>query len=270
MSFPIGVFDSGLGGLSVAAQIMRVCPRERIVYFADTAHVPYGERPLDEIRGFARNIVAFLVAKGAKAVVMACNMSSAVALDEARNTWPDIPIIGVIEPGARAAVKIAQNAPIGVLATTGTVKSGAYVREISRCGFSAQVVQQACPKFVPLVESGMAESEEAEAAACEYVTPLLQASCRTIVLGCTHYPFLRRAIECAAGPDVTIVDPAEETALALANTLDVRGCAAVKACDQHEFYASGETSGIADLGSAFLGRPIGEVICRDPSAAATI
>ncbi len=256
MSLPIGVFDSGLGGLSVAAQIMRVCPHERIVYFADTAHVPYGERPLDEIRGYARDIVAFLVEEGAKAVVMACNMSSAVALEEAKNAWPDVPVIGMIEPGARAAVKIAQDAPIGILATTGTVKSEAYVREISRCGFSAQVVQQACPKFVPLVESGMAESED--------------AGCDTIILGCTHYPFLRRAIECAAGPDVTIVDPAEETALALANTLDVRGCAAAEACDRHEFYASGETSGLADLGSKFLGRPIGEVICRDLSAAATI
>lgn len=270
MSFPIGVFDSGLGGLSVAAQIMRVSPRERIVYFADTAHVPYGERPLDEIRGFARDIVAFLIDKDAKAIVMACNMSSAVALDESRDTWPSIPVIGVIEPGARAAAKVAGDSPIGVLATTGTVKSEAYVREIGRCGSSARVVQQACPKFVPLVESGMTESEEAEAAACEYVSPLLQAGCKTIVLGCTHYPFLRRAIECAAGPDVSIVDPAEETALALANTLDVRGCAAVESCGEHEFYASGDTCGIADLGSAFLGRPISEVICRNLSAAATI
>lgn len=259
MSFPIGVFDSGLGGLSVAARIMQRLPNERIIYFADTAHVPYGERPLDEIREFALGIVGFLVEKGAKAVVMACNMSSAVALDAARAAYPGIPILGVIEPGAKAAVSIANGAPIGILATTGTIKSEAYARAVARLDPSIRVVGQACPKFVVLVESGLADSEEAEAAARTYVGPLLAEGCKTIVLGCTHYPFLRKPIASAAGDDVMIVDPAEETVSALGNILLERGIASRGLDSTHEFYASGDASGFAALGSAFLGRKIDSV-----------
>ncbi len=263
MRSPVGIFDSGLGGLSVAAQVLRQLPNERIVYFADNAHVPYGERPLDEILGFALGITGFLLEKGAKAIVMACNMSSAVALDAARERYPDTPILGVIEPGARAAVthdsRPGTHDCIGVLATTGTVRSEAYVRAIQRLDPSARVIQQACPRFVPLVESGLADSEEAEAAACTYVEPLRHAGCGTIILGCTHYPFLRLAIQAAAGDGITIVDPAEETVQALSNILLERGIASDALESSHEFYASGGTSGFADLGSRFLGRPIGNV-----------
>jgi glutamate racemase len=259
LNSPIGIFDSGLGGLSVAAQVLRTLPNERIIYFADTAHVPYGERPLEEIHGFALGIVQFLIEKGAKAVVMACNMSSAVALDAARAAHPNVPILGVIEPGARAALALPSRKPIGVLATTGTVKSEAYVRAITRIGPSAVVFQQACPKFVPLVEAGKADSEEAEAAACTYLAPLRRVGCETIILGCTHYPFLRGAIEAAAGPGVTIIDPAEETAHSLANILSEYGQASDKLELAHEFRASGDAQALAALGSAFLGRPIGEV-----------
>ena len=265
MRSPIGIFDSGLGGLSVAREVIGALPRERIIYFADTAHVPYGERPLTEIKGFALGITRFLIEEGAKAVAMACNMSSAVALEEARARWPEIAILGVIEPGSKAAIEVAGGRPIGVLATTGTVKSEAYVRAIHRLDASPAVVQQACPKFVPLVEAGLADSEEAEAAACDYVAPILRAGCRTIILGCTHYPFLRRAIESAAGPGVAIVDPAEETARALAKVLHERGIAADAPDGPHTFYASGETRGFAELGSRFLGRPITEAISRQLS-----
>ncbi len=265
MRSPIGVFDSGLGGLSVAAQILKRTPNERIAYFADNAHVPYGERPLEEIRGFALGITGFLIEKGAKAVVMACNMSSAVALDAAREAFPGVPILGVIEPGAKAALEkvagsrlqVTGGCPsIGVLATTGTVKSEAYVRAVERLDSSARVVQQACPRFVPLVESGRADSEEAEAAARTYVEPLRRAGCGAIVLGCTHYPFLRKAISAAAGPSVVIIDPAEETAQLLRNTLVERGIASDRLDGEHEFYASGDTEGFAELGSTFLGMPI--------------
>lgn len=259
MESPVGVFDSGLGGLSVAARILQTLPDERILYFADNAHVPYGERPLEDIQEFAVGITGFLIKKGAKAVVMACNMSSAVALDTARDCYPDVPIIGVIEPGAKAAVSICDGKPVGVLATTGTVKSGAYEREIIKLDPSVRVAQQACPKFVPLVESGKADSEEAEAAASTYVRPLLSEGCRTIVLGCTHYPFLRKAIEATAGRSVSIVDPAEETALALKNILLERGLLSAKLAAPHEFYTSGDTDGFATLGSAFMGRQIDAV-----------
>lgn len=259
MRQPVGIFDSGLGGLSVAAEVLRTLPCESIVYFADNAHVPYGERPLEEIRDFALDITGFLVGRGAKAVVMACNMSSAVALDEARERYASTPILGVIEPGARAAVDVSRDDPIGVLATTGTVRSEAYVRAIRRLDPSRQVVQQACPRFVPLVESGKADSEEAEAAACTYVTPLVSAGCRTIILGCTHYPYLRRAVRAAAGAGVRIIDPAQETVRVLHNTLSERRAISDSACPGHTFYASGDAAAFAELGSLFLGRRIESV-----------
>lgn len=256
MTSPIGIFDSGLGGLSVAARVLDKLPNERIIYLADNAHVPYGERPLDEILGFALDITDYLIGLGAKAVVMACNMSSAIALDQARLRHPQVPIIGVIEPGAAAAVRAADGHPIGVLATTGTVRSEAYPRTITRLDPSAQVAQQACSKFVPLVESGRSDSEEAEAAACGYVLPLVSQGCKTLILGCTHYPFLRKAIEAAAGPDVTIVDPAEETVGTLANELARTGLASSRLAGPHEFRATGETHDFAALGSTFLGREV--------------
>ncbi|MCX8052717.1 MAG: glutamate racemase [Armatimonadetes bacterium] len=265
MRSPIGIFDSGLGGLSVAREVIRKLPQERIIYFADTAHVPYGERPLEEIKGFALDITRFLIERGAKAVVMACNMSSAVALDEARTRWPDVPILGVVEPGAKVAVRTCDGRPIGVLATTGTVKSEAYARAVGRFDDNIVVVQQACPKFVPLVEAGLADSEEAEAVSRDYVAPLIQAGCGTIILGCTHYPFLRRAIESATGPGISIVDPAEETVLELAKVLNEKGIASDAFEGSHLFYASGETSGFAELGSRFLGEPIERVISLQAS-----
>lgn len=259
MRFPIGVFDSGLGGLSVAAKILQALPNERIIYFADNAHVPYGERPLDQVREFALDICGFLIEKGVKAIVMACNMSSAVALEATRERYPKIPILGVIEPGAKAAVGASNGEPIGVLATTGTVKSEAYIQSIARYDSSAQVVQQACPRFVPLVESGRAESEEAEEATCLYVNPLLENECKTIVLGCTHYPFLRKTIQSVAGPDVVIIDPAEETVTTLTDILR-EGQLLSDALDlPHVFYTSGDTDGFASLGSKFLGKPIDSV-----------
>jgi glutamate racemase len=235
---------------------MRLLPNEQIAYFADNEHVPYGERPLDEIRGFALEITRFLIGKGAKAVVMACNMSSAVALDAAREHFVDTPVLGMIEPGAKAALAVAGNSPIGVLATSGTVKSGAYERLIQKIDPNRRVVQQGCPKFVPLVETGKAEGEEAEVAAREYVAPLLRERCETIILGCTHYPFLRSAIQRAAGSGITIVDPAEQLASALGNTLMERGLADSGIGGPHLFYTSRETTDFATIGSAFLGKSI--------------
>ncbi|MGQ9455234.1 MAG: glutamate racemase [Armatimonadota bacterium] len=260
MRSPIGIFDSGVGGLSVARAVMRVLPGESIIYFADTAHVPYGDRPLNEIKLFALGITRFLVNRGVKAVVMACNMSSAVALDAARELWPELPVLGVIEPGARAAVRVCEGRPIGVLATAGTVKSKAYVNEIARIDNSIPVFQQACPRFVPLVESGLAESEEAEAAARDYVAPLLRAGCGTIILGCTHYPYLRRAIELAAGPGVAIVDPSEETAQELASVMDEHGILSDGCSASYKFYASGDTTSLKQVGSRFLGAGIERVV----------
>jgi len=255
---PIGIFDSGLGGLSVARNVLELLPNESIIYFADTAHVPYGERSANEVSSFALGITEFLIGLGAKAVVMACNMSSAIALDAAKSRHPSVPILGVIEPGARAAAACSDGSLIGVLATTGTVRSGAYSREISRVKAGCRVIQVACPEFVPLVESGMAETEEANAAARTYTAPLLAEGCDTIILGCTHYPFVRRAIEHAAN-GCTIVDPAQETTRYLQQILDEGNMRADAGQATHSFYCSGQTEGLMTIGSQFLGRTIRSV-----------
>jgi glutamate racemase len=256
---PIGVFDSGLGGLTVAGELLRNLPNESIVYLADTAHVPYGERPLEEIEGFAVGITGYLIDRGAKAVVMACNMSSAVALQSAREAYPNIPILGVIGPGARAAVATGSKA-IGVLATTGTVRSGAYGRNIRKLEPEAQVWEQPCPAFVPLVEAGLADSEEAEVAVRQCVEPLIESGADTLILGCTHYPFLREAIVRAA-PNARIIDPAEETVRELSKILNERGIENDGDEDDldHIFIASGDADGFARLGGKFLGREIAKV-----------
>jgi len=213
---------------------------------------------MEEIREYALAITAFLVEQGAKAVVMACNMSSATALAAAQEIYPNIPILGVILPGARAAVRQASGRPIGVLATTGTVRSRAYTAAIKALDPNATVIEQACPKFVPLVEAGKSDTEEAEAAARQYTLGLVQAGVSTVVLGCTHYPFLRRAISAALGPSVTIVDPAEETVEELAALVRERGLEAEDANpgSLHRFFTSGDSEGFVEIGSRFLGRPI--------------
>ncbi|MHB1459409.1 MAG: glutamate racemase, partial [Armatimonadota bacterium] len=184
---PIGIFDSGVGGLTVVKQVIEKMPHEGIIYIGDEAHVPYGEKTSDEIRNYALGITDYLISKGAKLVIMACNMSSANALNAARKAFPATPIIGTIDAGSRTAVN-ASGKRIGVLATKGTVASGAYTATIQAISKSVEVHEQSCPKFVPLVESDMCGSSDADDAAREYVGPLIKAGCDTIILGCTHYP----------------------------------------------------------------------------------
>lgn len=257
---PIGIFDSGVGGLTVAKQIIERLPHERIVYVADQAHVPYGERSAEEIRSFALGITDFLVRGGSKLVIMACNMSSATALEAARELCPDTPVIGVVEAGARSAVREWQDGPLGVLATTGTVSTGAYTRAVARLAVEAEVIEQACPRFVPLVEDGMSESPEAEEAAREYAQPLLSAGCRVVILGCTHYPFLTSAIRKALGPDASIIDPADETAVEAAEVLRRTGVLNPLPTEaSHLYCTSGDPKQFAELGERFLGRTLGGV-----------
>lgn len=216
---PIGVFDSGVGGLTVVRAILHRFPRERILYVADQAHVPYGERPLEDIHRFARGISDFLAEQGCKAIVMACNISSACALPSIATKLAPLPIFGMIGPAVRRAVEADPRAAIGVLATTGTVRSGAYTAQIRALNPQARVIEVACPRFVPLVEAGELYSEETMEAAYAYLMPIARAECRTIILGCTHYPFLlptlRRAAADLFPEPVHFIDPAEETAQAL-------------------------------------------------------
>jgi glutamate racemase len=215
---PIGVFDSGVGGLTVARRILERLPHERIVYVADQAHVPYGGRPLDEVRGFASGISAALLAHGCKAIVMACNISSAVGLAEVRAAHPDCAAFGMIAPGACRATRSTRNGRIGVLATAGTVQSGAYTRGLHALDPKITVVEVPCPDFVPLVEAGAEESDAAREAAGRYLAAIREADCDTVILGCTHYPYLLGAL-CSAWSAPMFVDPAEQAALDLADHL---------------------------------------------------
>ena len=257
---PIGIFDSGLGGLTVAKRVLERLPGESIAYFADQAHVPYGEKPVEMIRGYALGITDFLVRRGSKLVVMACNMSSATALPAALEMMAPVPVIGVIEAGARSAAESSDGSPIGVLATTGTVGTRAYTRALHRLLPDVQVYEQACPKFVPIVEAGLCDTPEAESAVREYAEPLISAGCRTIILGCTHYPFLIEAIERIVGPEARIVDPAVETAAEAADILFAAGLLARETGGpEHAYFTSGCPDQFRELGGGFLGRRIEDV-----------
>lgn len=272
---PIGVFDSGLGGLSVAGRFLQTAPAERLLYFADTVHVPYGGRPLEEVKSFALSICDFLVSEGVKMIVMACNISSAIALADARATYADIPILGVVEPGSAAAVATGVE-KIGVLATQGTVTSGAYTRIIRGLNPAARVIEVACPSFVPMVENGCTETDEAVDAAMEYLRPIAEAGCRTVVLGCTHYPFLRAALNAAAdtlyaGERPLFVDPAVDAVRAAVEILRSRELTATPDVDRapNRYCVSADPAAFSRLAPILVGVPVGrpEVVCLDAELA---
>lgn len=251
---PIGVFDSGVGGLTVARRILEYLPGERIVYVADQAHVPYGGRDLAEVRRFACGISAALVEAGCKAIVMACNISSAVALDAVRAEFSGLPVLGVIAPGAQAAAAHSVARRIGVLATTGTVKSGAYTRRLHALDQDFQVTEVACPAFVPLVEAGEENTDAAVLAAQEYLAPLRYADVDTIILGCTHYPFLLPVLQ-GVWNSPCYIDPAEHTALELKRLLclaDLTALPASGAEPRHLLTTTGEVTSFREHLIRFL------------------
>ncbi|MBP3475982.1 MAG: glutamate racemase [Lachnospiraceae bacterium] len=219
---PIGVFDSGVGGLTVAREIMRQLPNERIVYFGDTARVPYGNKSKETVTKFSRQIVRFLQTQQVKAIVVACNTASAYALDELEKEV-DIPIIGVVKPGAKAAIDATKNGKIGVVATEATINSGIYNRYIQENDPNAQVLGKACPLFVPLVEEGLWEDPVTDEIARRYLTELIDVGIDTLILGCTHYPMIRSTVGKIMGDQVTLVNPAYETARELKELLREKG-----------------------------------------------
>ncbi|HLV80331.1 MAG TPA: glutamate racemase [Chthonomonadaceae bacterium] len=248
----IGVFDSGVGGLSVVRRLRDRLPYERILYVADQAHVPYGGRELGEVCGFACGISEALLTEGCKAIVMACNISSATALPVLQAEMPHLPILGVILPGAQAAAARTRNGRVGVLATAGTVKSGAYTRALHGIAPALQVTEVACPAFVPLVEAGQEASSAATAAAQEYLAPLRAAGVDTVILGCTHYPFLLPVLTNLA-PEWDFVDPAEQTARDLADHLAACGLLAPpRATPRHRLTTTGDPAEFAALLPRFL------------------
>lgn len=216
---PIGVFDSGVGGLTVAREIMRNLPNERIVYFGDTARVPYGSKSNETILRYSRQIIRFLQTQGVKAIVIACNTASALALDTVEKEF-DLPIIGVVKPGAQVAVEATRNNRIGIIGTEATVNSRLYPLLIQKQNPDITVFGKSCPLFVPLVEEGWTKDSITEEVARRYLSELQEKDIDTLILGCTHYPLLRSMIHRIMGESVTLVNPAYETALALGRLLD--------------------------------------------------
>lgn len=219
---PVGVFDSGVGGLTVAREIMRQLPRENMVYFGDTARVPYGSKSRNNIIRYSRQIIRFLRTKDVKAIVIACNTASALALDAVKEET-DIPVIGVIVPGARAAVQATRNKVIGVAGTEATIQSETYTKVIREMCPDAVVIGKPCPLFVPLVEEGFAKHRITEEVIDIYLSDMRKTEIDTMILGCTHYPLLRSRIKAYFGEKVHIVNPAYETAMDLKKILFERG-----------------------------------------------
>jgi len=217
-SQPIGIFDSGLGGLTVFREIAKILPQENLVYLGDTARVPYGTKSAQTVSRYARQNVEFLLQKNVKMVVVACNTATAFALDELRSRF-FIPIIGVIEPGVTGALRATKSKRIGVIGTEGTISSGTYSASVLKRAPAAFVATAACPLFVPLVEEGWWQNEITEIIARTYLNGLLAKKIDTLILGCTHYPLLKNILSKVAGPEVTLIDSAEETARAVAEVL---------------------------------------------------
>ncbi len=242
-SAPIGVFDSGVGGLTVAREIMRQMPNERIVYFGDTARVPYGSKSGETILKYSQQIVRFLLEQDVKAIAVACNTASAYALESLEKTTP-VPIIGVIKPGAKTAAQTTRNGKIGVIGTEGTISSGIYPSYIKELQPQAKVLGKACPLFVPLVEEGLWEDPVTDEIARRYLTELMDEGIDTLILGCTHYPLIRKTIGRIVGEEVTLVNPAYETAMELKellaeNNLLAQGRPALGSGEnQYRFYVS--------------------------------
>lgn len=254
----IGVFDSGVGGLTVLRAIREALPAHHMIYYADTAHLPYGNKAPGDIIAFASYISGYLVSCGAGAIAVACNTSSALALESVRRLY-SVPFVGMIDSGAAAAVRASASGRIGVIATMNTVRSGAYADAIAARRPGAVVVQQACPDLVPLVEAGELRGPRVAAAVEGYLRPLLSAGIDTVVYGCTHYPFLHREIRLAVGMGVALVDPAREAAAALAAVAAGAGVAPAGSASGVDFVVSGGADKFRDIASALLEHDIGQV-----------
>jgi len=251
----IGIFDSGVGGLTVLHEVARLLPDEKLVYLGDTARVPYGTKSPETVRRYALEAAGFLAGLGVKMLVVACNTASAVALDVLKEQY-DIPVIGVIEPGARRAAALTRSGRVGVVGTEGTVKSDAYARAIRAINPAIDVISAACPLFVPLAEEGWANHEIARLAAEEYLGPI-RTGIDTLVLGCTHYPLLKETLHKVLGDGVELVDSAEETAKLVERLLN--GGRRRQPSGEIRFFVTDVPTRFERVGSAFLGRHLGEV-----------
>jgi glutamate racemase len=254
MSGPIGMFDSGFGGLTVARAVIDLLPHEDVVYIGDTGRYPYGSKPLDDVRDYATELAHSLIDDyGAKAIVVACNTATAAGLDDLR-AEVDVPVIDVITPGARSLVATTTTGRVGVIGTVGTISSGAYVRSIAETGVPVSLTSAACPGFVEFVERGQTTGDEVTVLAERLLAPVVDADVDALLLGCTHYPFLARTIGDVMGPSVTLVSSADETAFAVRRRLGEAGL--LRETDGpgvQRFASSGDIDVFRDLGARLLG-----------------
>lgn len=256
---PIGVFDSGLGGLTVVKALMRDLPNEDVVYFGDTARVPYGTKSRESIIRFSKDNARVLLGHDVKMIVVACNSSSSHALEALRRSVK-VPVIGVIDPGARKAVEVTRNGVVGVIATPATINSASYTRALRRYRKNVKVVGQPCPLFVPLIEEGWFDREVTRSVAAEYLAPVKRAKADALILGCTHYPLLKPLLQKVVGSRVTLIDSAREVAGEVKDLLDERGEARARPRKaRYQFLVSDEPSHFQALARRFLGRQIPNV-----------
>jgi glutamate racemase len=253
----IGVLDSGVGGLTVARELFRQLPDERIVYFGDTARMPYGPRQHDEVRSFVRRIIRFLETQDVKMIIVACNSATAAGLPYYQAEF-SLPVIGVIEPGVRAAIRHTGSRRVGVIGTTGTIASRAYDEAIHRLDPSVTVISQACPLFVLIAENELTDKPETVRVAEEYLRPMQQADIDTLILGCTHYPLLSGVLSGVLGPGVRLISSAEETAREAKEVLrqldlERRGSGTPV---RHRFFVSGPPAPFAAVGTKLLSLPV--------------
>jgi len=248
----VGVFDSGVGGLSVMREIARQLPHEDILYFADSANCPYGPRPLEEVRKLSEAITAFLIQQGAKIVVVACNTASAVSLHHLRATF-QVPIVGM-EPAIKPAAERTESKKIGVIATQATFQGELFASLVERFAVDVDVYTQVCPGLVERVEAGLIEDVETEDLLADCLKPMLDACIDSLVLGCTHYPFLRKTIERVVGPGVTVIDPSQAVARQTERVLEKKGLAnRANRVGKHFFYTSGDPKAFAEMVERLIG-----------------
>lgn len=249
---PIGIFDSGIGGLTVVQALMRMLPRESLIYLGDTARYPYGTKSADVVRRYSIENTEFLIERKIKALVVACNTSSAIAGTTLNERFP-IPVVGVIEPGAAAAVRATRKGKVGVIATDATITSGEYTRALRRLRRDLEIYTRACPLFVPLAEEGWVDNNVASNVAQIYLSSLRHSGIDTLVLGCTHYPLLHEVIAATMGPQVTLVDSATATAAAVRDTLEREGLLRKRGRGGASFFVTDAPERFIKVGSRFLG-----------------
>lgn len=255
---PLGVLDSGVGGLSILRELRAQLPAENVIYLADQAHVPYGTRPIEQVRTFTEGIVRFLLAQDVKLVVVACNTASAAALHALRTRFPDVPFVGM-EPAVKPAAQATQSGVIGVLATEATFQGALYASVVGRFARGVHVEKQACPEFVTLVEAGQTHTEAARAAVRRRLTPLLRAGVDQLVLGCTHFPFLADLLREEAGPHVALVDPSAAVARQVGRVLSAREAANISSAPGAlRCYTTGSPSAFRRTLRALLGAELAE------------